>query len=114
MSYTSLGFNFIANVARIEIKKPGDKKMVLLTVAANTGYKDKASQERVEKAHFVQVQVWNPAIVENIDKVLKVGCTVHLQGRVETSQKEDGGETTYYTNFVVTEFPGIIKWPKED
>src|SRR5215467_2515609 len=80
-----------------------------LSVATSESWRDKASGERKEKTEWHRVVVFNERLVEVIEKYLKKGAKVYLEGALQTRKWTDqGGQERYTTEVVLNRFRGEL------
>ena len=65
----------------------GDKKVAKFTLATTEAYRDRNGQ-RVENTEWHNVEFWGP-ITEVIEKYLKKGSQVYIEGKLRTRSYED-------------------------
>jgi single-strand DNA-binding protein len=77
----------------------GGKKVANFTLATSESYKDKSGQ-RVEKTEWHNIAFWG-AIADVIEKYLKKGSQIYVEGRISTRSYEDKeGVKKYFTEIV--------------
>ena len=93
----------IGNLGRDpEIRSTGDGTRVAnMSVATSESWKDKASGERKERTEWHRVVVFNERLVEIIEKYLKKGSKVYLEGSLQTRKWTDKDNQERYTTEVV-------------
>jgi len=70
-------------------------------LATTESYRDKQG-ERVEQTEWHNIAVWRPGLVDLVEKYLKKGNKVYLEGRLRTrSWEDDQNQTKYITEIVV-------------
>ncbi len=70
-------------------------------LATTESYRDKQG-EKVEQTEWHNVTVWRPGLVDLVEKYLKKGNKVYLEGRLRTrSWEDDSNQTKYITEIVV-------------
>jgi single-strand DNA-binding protein len=78
------------------------------SVATSEKWKDKRSGEMQEKTEWHNIVVWNEKTIEFIEKWLKKGDLVYLEGKIQTRKWEDSdGKDRYSTEIVIPQFAGI-------
>jgi single-strand DNA-binding protein len=65
----------------------GDKKVAKFTLATTEAYRDRNGQ-RVENTEWHNVEFWGP-VTEVIEKYLKKGSQVYVEGKLRTRSYED-------------------------
>ena len=93
----------IGNLGRDpEIRSTNDGTRVAnMSVATSESWKDKASGERKERTEWHRVVVFNDRLVEIIEKYLKKGSKVYLEGALQTRKWTDKDDQERYTTEVV-------------
>lgn len=91
-------------------------KVVNLRVACSESWKDKATGERKEKTEWVSVAVFNDGLGGLIERFLRKGNKVYVEGQLQTRKWTDqSGNDRYTTEVVVRAFGGtVIKLDKKD
>jgi single-strand DNA-binding protein len=80
------------------------------SMATSESWKDKNSGERKERTEWHRVVVWNEGLVDVLEKYVKKGHKIYVQGKVETRSWEDNtGQKRYATEVVVQGFSHFIK-----
>jgi single-strand DNA-binding protein len=102
----------IGNLGRdpeIKVMNNGNK-VANLNVATSETWKDKQSGERKERTEWHRVTVWGDGLVGVVERFLKKGSKVYLEGELQTRkwQDKDGAER-YSTEVVLTGFNGTLK-----
>ncbi len=79
------------------------------SVATSENWKDKATGERKEKTEWHKVEVYNDRIVDVVEKYLKKGSKVYIEGALETRKWTDKeGQEKYTTSVVIKQFKGEL------
>jgi single-strand DNA-binding protein len=77
----------------------GDKKVAKFTLATTEAYRDRNGQ-RVENTEWHNVEFWGP-VTEVIEKYLKKGSQVYVEGKLRTRSYEDKeGVKKYVTEII--------------
>jgi single-strand DNA-binding protein len=80
-----------------------------LSVATSESWRDKASGERKEKTEWHRVVVFNERLVDVIEKFLKKGAKVYLEGALQTRKWTDNsGQERYTTEVVLQRYRGEL------
>lgn len=79
-----------------------------LSLATNERYKAKDGEYK-EKTQWHKVMVFNPQVAQSLQKYMKKGDTIHVQGQVEYRSYESDGTTKYVTEIVVPRFSGKVQ-----
>src|SRR3954463_16133340 len=93
----------IGNLGRDpEIRTTQDgTKVANLSLATSESWRDKSSGERREKTEWHRVVVFNDRIVDVIEKYLKKGATIYIEGALQTRKWTDQSGTEKYTTEIV-------------
>ena len=93
-----------------EIRSTNDGTRVAnMSVATSESWKDKATGERKERTEWHRVVVFNDRLVEIIEKYLKKGSKVYLEGALQTRKWTDKeGQERYTTEVVLQKFRGEL------
>ena len=85
-------------------------------VACSESWKDKSTGERKEKTEWVSVAVFNEGLIGLIERYLRKGSKVFVEGKFQTRKWQDqGGNDRYTTEVVVQGFGGnVLKLDKKD
>lgn len=101
----------IGNLTRdpeIRITQDGTK-VASLSMATNESWKDKQTGERKEKAEFHRVVVFNDRLVDVLEKYVRKGSKLYLEGALQTRKWTDkDGAEKYSTEVVLQKFRGEI------
>ncbi len=86
-----------------EIKQMQNGKSVArLSVATSESWKDKNSGERKEKTEWHRVVIFNEGLVSVVQKYLKKGAQVYIEGQLNTNKYTDNnGQEKYSTQIVL-------------
>ncbi len=84
-------------------------KMANLSLATSEQWRDKNTQERVEKTEWHRVVVFNEKLADIAEKYLRKGSKIYLEGQLQTRKWTDqSGQDRYTTEVVVSRFRGDI------
>lgn len=84
-------------------------KVVNFTLATSETWNDRASGERKEKTEWHNVVVKNEKIGEVVEKYLKKGAKVYVEGSLQTRKWTDqSGQDKYTTEVVIAPFRGEL------
>lgn len=88
----------------------GGGKIANMSIATSERWTDKRSGEKVEKTEWIRITVFNEALVGVIEKYVKKGSTVYVEGELRTRKwtGQDGVERLS-TEVVLTQFKGVLK-----
>ncbi len=79
------------------------------SVATSESWKDKATGERKDKTEWHKVEVYNDRIVDVVEKYLKKGAKVYIEGALETRKYTDKeGQERYTTAVVLKQYRGEL------
>ncbi len=79
------------------------------SVATSENWKDKATGERKEKTEWHKVEIYNDRLVDVVEKYLKKGAKVYIEGQLETRKYTDKeGQERYTTAVVLKQFRGEL------
>ena len=80
-----------------------------LSVATSESWRDRTSGERKEKTEWHRVVIFNEKLVEVVEKYLRTGAKVYLEGQLETRKWTDqSGAEKYTTEVVLRPFRGEL------
>jgi single-strand DNA-binding protein len=101
----------IGNLGRDpEIRSTQDgTRIANLSVATSESWRDKASGERKERTEWHRVVIFNDRLVDVVEKYLKKGSKVYLEGALQTRKWTDNsGQERYTTEVVLQRFRGEL------
>jgi single-strand DNA-binding protein len=86
-----------------EIKQmQSGKSVARLSVATSESWKDKNTGERKEKTEWHRVVIFNEGLVSVVQKYLKKGAQVYIEGQLNTNKYTDSnGQEKYSTQIVL-------------
>lgn len=100
----------IGNVGQdpeIRTTQTGDK-VANFSVATSQSWKDK-SGERKEKTEWHRIVLFNPHLIDVVEKYVRKGSRVYLEGALQTrSWTDNSGATKYSTEIVAQRFKGEL------
>jgi single-strand DNA-binding protein len=80
-----------------------------LSVATSESWRDKNSGERKEKTEWHRVAIFNERLVDVVEKYLKKGSKVYIEGALQTRKWTDNsGQERYTTEVVLQRFRGEL------
>jgi single-strand DNA-binding protein len=80
-----------------------------LSLATSENWKDRATGERKERTEWHRVAIFNDRLVEVVEKYLKKGSKVYIEGQLETRKWTDqAGAERYTTEVVLRQFRGEL------
>lgn len=93
----------------IRTMQSGDK-VASFSVATSESWKDKATGERKEKTEWHRVSIFNQGLVTIVERYLKKGSKVYLEGQLETRKWTDqqSGQEKYSTEVVLRPYRGEL------
>ena len=69
-----------------------------LSIATSRRWKDRSSGELEQATDWHRIVVWGDKLIENVvEKYLKKGSPVHIEGELRTRSYEKDGSTRYIT-----------------
>ena len=84
-------------------------KIANITLATSESWNDKASGERKEKTEWHRVVVFNDRLVDVVERFVKKGEKLYVEGSLQTRKWTDqSGQEKYTTEVVVDRFRGDI------
>lgn len=96
-----------------EIRTTGSgKKVANLSLATSENYKDK-NGEKVEQTEWHDVAFWG-ASVDVIEKYLKKGSKLYLEGKIKTEKYDKDGQTRYNKKIIGEKFVMMGGGKKEE
>lgn len=100
----------VGNVGKdpeIRAFQSGDK-VANFSLATSESWKDKTTGERKEKTEWHKVSVTNQGLVTIIEKYVKKGSKVYLEGQLETKKYDKDGVEHYSTQVTLKPFKGEL------
>jgi single-strand DNA-binding protein len=101
----------IGNLGRdpeIRSTQNGDR-IANLSIATSESWRDKSTGERKERTEWHRVVVFNDKLIEIIEKYLRKGAKVYLEGALQTRKwTENSGQERYTTEVVLQRYRGEI------
>jgi single-strand DNA-binding protein len=87
----------------------GGTRVANLSVATSETWRDRASGERKERTEWHRVVIFNDRLVDVVEKYLKKGSKVYLEGALQTRKWTDNsGQERYTTEIVLQNFRGEL------
>ena len=84
-------------------------KLATFSVATSEQWRDKTTQERVDRTEWHRVVVFNEKLSEIVEKYLRKGSKVYLEGQLQTRKWTDqSGQERYTTEVVIPRFRGEL------
>lgn len=85
-------------------------KVANLRIATSEQWRDKQSGERKEKTEWHSVAVMSEGLVNVVERYLKKGMKVYVEGSLETRKWQDqSGQDRYTTEVVLRNFGGTLQ-----
>jgi single-strand DNA-binding protein len=93
-----------------EIRSTQDgQRIANFTLATSENWRDRVSGERKERTEWHRVVVFNDRLSEIVEKYLKKGAKVYIEGQLQTRKWTDNsGQERYTTEVVLTRFKGEL------
>ena len=83
-------------------------KVANFTLATSESWKDKATGEKRNHTEWHNVVVQNEKLVEIVEKYVKKGSKLHIEGKLETRKYSKDGGDRYITEVVLYPIGGEI------
>jgi len=84
-------------------------KIAQLSVATSETWRDKNTQERKEKTEWHRVVIFNDRLVDVVERYLKKGAKIYVEGQLQTRKWTDQqGQEKYTTEIVLQGFKGEL------
>lgn len=84
-------------------------KVANLSVATSESWRDKTTGERRDKTEWHRVVIFNERIIDVVEKYLKKGAKIYLEGALQTRKWTDqSGVEKYTTEVVLQRFRGEL------
>ena len=77
------------------------KKMASFSIATSKRWKDRNTQEQKENTSWHNIVVFNEGLVDVIEKYIKKGSKIYLEGELSTRKYQDNDGNDKYTTEVV-------------
>ena len=77
------------------------KKMASFSIATSKRWKDKSTQEQKESTSWHNIVVFNEGLVDVIEKYVKKGSKIYIEGELSTRKYQDKDGNDRYTTEVV-------------
>ena len=93
-----------------EIRSTNDgTRIANLNLATSESWRDRVSGERKERTEWHRVVIFNDKLVEIVEKYLKKGAKVYLEGALQTRKWTDNsGQERYSTEVVLQRYRGEL------
>lgn len=84
-------------------------RVASFTIATSESWKDKSSGEKKERTEWHRISVLNDALVGVVERFLKKGSKVYIEGQLETRKWQDkDGQEKYTTEVVLRPYRGEL------
>lgn len=87
---------------------PNGGRVANFSIATSESWKDKNSGERKERTEWHRISVTNDALVGVVERYLKKGSKVYIEGQLETRKYEKDGREMYTTEVVLRPYRGEL------
>ena len=85
-------------------------KVANLRIATSESWKDKTTGEKKERTEWHTVSIMNEGLVGVVERYLKKGSKVYIEGQLETRKWQDqSGADKYSTEIVLRGFGGTLQ-----
>ena len=100
---------FIGRLGRdVEIVGEGKSRRAVFSLATESGYKDKETEEWKTTTDWIRVVTWLPWKIEYLEKHGKKGAGIYVEARAKTRSEEIDGKKYQLTDFVVEQDGAVI------
>jgi single-strand DNA-binding protein len=93
----------IGSEPEIKVMSNG-KKMATFSLATSESWKDRDTGEKKTNTDWHRVVIWNEGVAGIVERFLKKGSKVLIEGKVCTRKYEKNGVDTYTTEIVLQGF----------
>lgn len=84
-------------------------KIATLSVATSEQWRDKNTQERVERTEWHRVVIFNEKLTDVAEKYIRKGSKLYIEGQLQTRKWTDqNGQERYTTEVVIPRFRGEL------
>lgn len=88
---------------------PDGTRVASFSIATSESWRDKATGERRDKAEWHRVTVFNDKLAEIIERYVKKGTKLYIEGQLQTRKWTDQtGVDRYVTEIVIGRFRGEL------
>ena len=87
---------------------PNGGRVANFSIATSESWKDKATGERKERTEWHRISVLNDALVGIVEKYVKKGAKLYIEGQLETRKYEKDGRDMYTTEVVLRPYRGEL------
>lgn len=78
------------------------------SIATSESWKDKATGEKKERTEWHRISVLNEGLVGVVEKYLRKGSLVYIEGQLQTRKYEKDGVDHYTTEIVLRNYGGTL------
>ena len=93
---------------------PNGDRYVKFRLAATERWKDRETGEKKERTEWVNIVAYRPALGAVIERYLKTGSRVYVEGKLQTSAYQKDGENRYWTEVVLQRLQLLDRKPEDD
>lgn len=83
-------------------------KVANFRIATSESWKDKNTGEKKERTEWHSIVIWNEGLVGIVEKYVKKGSKILVEGELQTRKWEKDGVDRYTTEIVLTGFGGRL------
>lgn len=87
---------------------PNGGRVANFSIATSESWKDKNTGEKKERTEWHRISVLNDALVGVVERFLKKGSKVYIEGQLETRKYEKDGREMYTTEVVLRPYRGEL------
>jgi single-strand DNA-binding protein len=87
---------------------PNGGRVANFSIATSESWKDKTSGEKKERTEWHRISVTNDALVGIVEKYVKKGSKLYIEGQLETRKYEKDGREVYTTEVVLRPYSGVL------
>jgi len=89
----------------------GGRGFAKFSIATSESYKDK-NGERVDQTEWHNISVWRPGLVGIVEKYVKKGDKIYIEGKLRTRSWEDETKNMRYTTEIVVDNLTLLGAPQ--
>ena len=84
-------------------------RLASFSLATSTKYRNKETQEMVDKTEWHRVNIFNEKLADICEKYLKKGSKIYIEGQLQTSKYTDkNGVEKFSTAVVLQSYSGVL------
>lgn len=87
---------------------PNGGRIANFSIATSESWKDKQTGERKERVEWHRVSISNDGLVGVVERYVKKGDKVYIEGQLETRKYEKDGRDVYTTEVVLRPYRGEL------